>query len=407
MFTFNVYSGLLLIGFTQATVVATLLLWRSRREERISDVFAAGILLAGALYVAQWMLGFGGWYDSRDWRTTLMFYVEWGNLAALGPLVYLYFLSVTNTDFRWRRAHWWHFLPAGIFLLLPTLILLYDWGYHRLLRGRAFECFFGTRGPLSEWRNQYGVPFDIAEDIFVRLQLVIYLFLTVLAYREYRRYLSAEFSNPEPLELRGVRRLLFLLLGGIVATVAVEAYGCLAGGTSYADAWPRYFSMSVLLFFAALQFFAIDPHLTRSLRFGREEGTLSPTEASLPDPETKRWAGLLERRLAEHHDYLDPGLRLGELAARVGTNASVLSRTINGAFGMNFNDYLNGLRCAAFLDRVRREEHRRHTLLSLALDCGFNSKSTFNRAFRKYAGKSPVEAVRELDANNDMGRPKP
>jgi AraC-like DNA-binding protein len=34
--------------------------------------------------------------------------------------------------------------------------------------------------------------------------------------------------------------------------------------------------------------------------------------------------------------------------------------------------------------------------LSLALDCGFNSKSTFNRAFRKYAGKSPGQMVREI-----------
>ncbi|MEO0731920.1 MAG: AraC family transcriptional regulator, partial [Bacteroidota bacterium] len=76
----------------------------------------------------------------------------------------------------------------------------------------------------------------------------------------------------------------------------------------------------------------------------------------------------------------------------------VLSKVINGVYGMNFNDFINARRCEAFLRKIREGDHRRHTLLSIALDCGFNSKSTFNRAFRKHAGISPGQAVRELVA---------
>ena len=87
VFDFNFYSSLLLIGFVQGLVYACLLLLRGLRQDRISDFFAASILLVGALYVAPWMLGFAGWYDAHDWRTTLMFYGSWNNLSLLGPLV--------------------------------------------------------------------------------------------------------------------------------------------------------------------------------------------------------------------------------------------------------------------------------------------------------------------------------
>ena len=139
-------------------------------------------------------------------------------------------------------------------------------------------------------------------------------------------------------------------------------------------------------------------------------GPTTPSEPSVDrTPEaTDRWAAALERRLAANRDYLEPDLKLADLAARLGTNAGVLSRVVNAHYGVNFNDFLNGRRCEAFLARVRAGEHERHTLLSLALDSGFASKSTFNRAFRKRYGFPPGEAARRVGgegADHDPGRP--
>ncbi|MEM9258733.1 MAG: hypothetical protein AAGA62_03740, partial [Bacteroidota bacterium] len=85
MFEYNEWSSPLLPGFLQGLVFAIILFIRGYREERISDYFASLLLIAGSLYVGQWMLGFAGWYDAHDWRTTLMFYVEWKNLLVFGP----------------------------------------------------------------------------------------------------------------------------------------------------------------------------------------------------------------------------------------------------------------------------------------------------------------------------------
>ncbi|MFM9911291.1 MAG: helix-turn-helix domain-containing protein, partial [Chitinophagaceae bacterium] len=63
----------------------------------------------------------------------------------------------------------------------------------------------------------------------------------------------------------------------------------------------------------------------------------------------------------------------------------------NQAFGLSFNDYINQYRVEAVLEKLRNGEQKRQTLLSIAFDSGFNSKATFNRAFKKSMGVSPKE----------------
>ncbi|MEL7159750.1 MAG: hypothetical protein AAFN92_03255, partial [Bacteroidota bacterium] len=270
MFEFNEWSSPLLPGFLQGLTFAVILLIRGYREERISDYLAALLLLAGSLYVGQWMLGFAGWYDSHDWRTTLMFYVEWKNLLAFGPLIWLYFRALTNTDFRWERKYWWHFLPLGIVLLQPLIIFLYDFGYWRLLRGEAFTFFYDTRGPAAEWDNSNnGATLSIVFQFilaFSFFHLIYYLVRTLLDYRAYRHYLTREFSNAEQLTFSSLRFTLYLMLTGVFLTVILEI-GNVLYSTSYVDSWDSYFAMSVFNFLVAIQLLAINPRLTRALRF--------------------------------------------------------------------------------------------------------------------------------------------
>lgn len=412
MFEFNEWSGPLLPGFLQGLVFATILALRGSREERISDYLAALLLLMGSLYVGQWMLGFAGWYDAHDWRTTLMFYIEWKNLLAFGPLIWLYFRALTNTDFRWERRYWLHFIPLFIVLLEPAIVFLYDWFYWRLIRGADFEFFYATRGPAAEWANSdngYSLWYN-GVAAFSFCHLIFYLVKTLQEYRHYRRYLVAEFSNANQLLFSSLRFTLYLMLIGVSLTFMLEL-GNLIYSTSYIDSWDSYFVMSVFTFLVAIQFLVISPTATRALRFEPEKGVpaIETTNPAIlktsPDPakssaeaneDLQRWAEKLTQRLDTHEDYLNPDLKMGELASHLRTNPSVLSKVINTVYGQNFNDYINGLRCEVFLDKVRGGQHLRHTLLSLALDCGFNSKSTFNRAFRKHTGKSPGQMVKEI-----------
>jgi AraC-like DNA-binding protein len=122
-----------------------------------------------------------------------------------------------------------------------------------------------------------------------------------------------------------------------------------------------------------------------------------PTEtAAEPDAELARWTTRLLAHMQTARPYLEPELTLGELATQLRTNTSWLSKVINSGCGQNFNDFINEYRVREAERRLRDPQFRHYTLLAVALEAGFNSKSTFNRVFKKLRGQTPSEAARQL-----------
>jgi AraC-like DNA-binding protein len=93
--------------------------------------------------------------------------------------------------------------------------------------------------------------------------------------------------------------------------------------------------------------------------------------------------------------YTEPELTLTVLAKKMNTNTSVLSRVINQGFNTSFNDFVNEYRVNAVKEKLQAGEQQTQTLLGIAFDCGFNSKATFNRAFKKLTGASPKEWIEQ------------
>lgn len=96
----------------------------------------------------------------------------------------------------------------------------------------------------------------------------------------------------------------------------------------------------------------------------------------------------LTRRMQQQQDYLDNDLTLTDLAQRIGTSPQLLSEYLNVALQQNFFDYINSQRVAA-VQRQLSSATASTVILDLALAAGFNSKSTFNTAFRKHSGMTP------------------
>jgi YesN/AraC family two-component response regulator len=112
---------------------------------------------------------------------------------------------------------------------------------------------------------------------------------------------------------------------------------------------------------------------------------------NVTDPEKKAIAEKLESLMEKDRLYLQPDLSLQELAQHLQINGVQLSAAINQVFKKNFNEYINSLRIEEFIRNYHADNNRRFTILSIALDSGFNSKATFNRAFKKIKGISPQE----------------
>jgi len=101
----------------------------------------------------------------------------------------------------------------------------------------------------------------------------------------------------------------------------------------------------------------------------------------------KKLAALMESKSL----YINPKLTLSDLANYLGTNTYYASRILNEGFGKNFADYINSHRIEAFIKKVSDNPDNDQTFLALAYEVGFNSKSAFNRAFKKVTGATPSE----------------
>jgi AraC-like DNA-binding protein len=89
--------------------------------------------------------------------------------------------------------------------------------------------------------------------------------------------------------------------------------------------------------------------------------------------------------------YLDPYLGLDRLAKLLELSPGYLSYLINNYSSDNFSDYINKMRISQVKELITDTDYMNYTAISIGLESGFNSKSTFYKAFKKFTGMSPVE----------------
>jgi len=108
-------------------------------------------------------------------------------------------------------------------------------------------------------------------------------------------------------------------------------------------------------------------------------------------------SGLLEKLellMIKDKVFLNPDLNLELLSNYLGISEKHCSYMLNKGMNVNFNQYVNNFRIEAFKDRIKEGQNKTFTLTSIAYECGFNSKSTFNRVFKLNCGVTPSEFVK-------------
>jgi AraC-like DNA-binding protein len=130
---------------------------------------------------------------------------------------------------------------------------------------------------------------------------------------------------------------------------------------------------------------------------------------SIPDQEVAvidemELSGLLEKLellMTKNKTFLNPDLNLELLSNYLGISEKYCSYMLNKGLNMNFNQYLNNFRIEAFKERIQEGQNKIFTLTSIAYECGFNSKSTFNRVFKSTCGVTPSEFVKKLQSTSE------
>ncbi len=134
-------------------------------------------------------------------------------------------------------------------------------------------------------------------------------------------------------------------------------------------------------------------HLFPEDLFGIKNET-NKKKALLDDAATVGYKAKLQQLIEAEKPYLNPDLSLRSLADQLGIHANQLSWLLNDGFGKNFNEFINHYRVEAFKELAKDPKNANLTIMSIAYDCGFNSKTVFNTYFKKEAGLTPKQYLK-------------
>ncbi|WP_310093485.1 ABC transporter permease [Mucilaginibacter pocheonensis] len=282
---------------------------------------------------------------------------------SLGPLIYFYVWSITRPDYKFRSLDLLHFSPLlaegglsiydtpglqELNMIFRLLVFISVCGYwyaaHRLIKGfsRGLNFKGSDRYRLKlRWLNNLLNGFGILWLLWIPLTIIAYL---------YHNSGSIQLFYP-----------LYLLL----AALAIGTAG-------------------MVILKPEMNSPADEPYFLR-----------------LPSPdEFKHKAGWLKKTVKNGAYYRDPELSLSSLAEKLGLTTHELSAVINTVLKKSFNDFVNEYRVADVARKMQDPAFDHLTLQGIAYDSGFNSPSTFHRAFKQLTGKTPAEYKKQLPSYN-------
>ncbi len=371
---FNPRSIVLFIGILQGLIFASLLIIRSFQRKNQSDFWLAALLITLCLSTVSDFIGFAGVYDALKSIKDLTFF-PFDNPYNYGVLIYLYVQTLTNNKRRLTRRDLLIFLPTIVFYVYQ------------------FWAFAQT----MEFKNWYEKAFHTPyiSPLFTVTSIVFNAFLLILClkhYRQYRTWLDQNFSDTEKIKFDWLRNFLYVFTAILALTATFNLTNNFIFKLSYQQFFWLSFANALAIYYLAIAGY---------LRSQTIELNFTPNETVQIEPETKKntlsendlekFKARLQNLMQNDKLYLEPNLTLTDLSRQIGVNSTVLSYTINNGFGKNFNDFINEFRIAEVKQKLQNGGTENQTLLAVAFDCGFNSKATFNRAFKKFTGFSPKE----------------
>jgi AraC-like DNA-binding protein len=325
------------------------------------------------------------------------------------PMLYLYTAAMTNMLPANKKIWALHFVPflGVLVIIIPFFVLTSEEKINVIDSG-------GQGYKIETGINAYAML----------LSGIVYVIWLLIILRKHKKNIANQFSYDEKIKLNWLRYLIYGL--GIIWIIIIAQS---VNATSYDN---YIFAAAVLLviiigYFGVKQGRIYSNTITQQLnnhveRIIKDKQPISINDLSANDVKIyedtpiygseeqadiavkKKYAksGLtetaaenlyekLKELMQQEKYYTEPELSLAKLAERVNIHPNYLSQVINEKEGKNFYDYINTLRVEEFKLLLLIPENSKFTMISLALDCGFNSKSSFNKNFKKVTGQSPSE----------------
>ena len=393
-FEFSLKSSFLLVFFFHGIVFATLLLIKGLQTRDNSNQWLSLFTFLCVLYIAPFMLGYAGWYSRQPYRD-ILFYLPFQQLLLLPPVLFFYCRTLFDKSFVFTKRNLLHFFPAIVYLIYSLVIFLVD----KFIVGEYYFYNDERDKDFAFWYQATGF-----------ISLVYYLILSLNSYRKYKLITYNTYSYADALTYKWAQRFLIAFL--TLLALRTLFFVINPEWANFGKKFWYYICFSILFYYISISGYI---NSLRSITSFSNTGDYSQErkeiaarmESVSQNSDVKEtiekteiaglnsWKQRVEDLILQHKLYENPELSVSDISDKLDTHPKKVSQIINQGFNMNFNDYINRHRVNAVIQKFQTGEHKVQTLLGIALECGFNSKSTFNRVFKRHTSVSPVEYIQK------------
>jgi AraC-like DNA-binding protein len=282
------------------------------------------------------------------------------------PLTYFYFRYLTDQKVKWDSVFLLHLIP---FLLVLYRIL----PFYFLPGNIKLQYFTGTIKPQG-----------------TELIRLFYTLLGPLQITAYSLYIFKKLFNQRTIDTVHTALVSWLKLFtsllityGICTAILLVIY--IVTGTSLILIKNLPLAVFTILIFSIGYISIVNPEKLFSINIKSAKRDSHYDQILLKQLSVK-----VNDLMKTEKPYLNCKLKYSEIASRLKISTRLLTNVLNTEIGKTFNDYINEYRVREVVERLSSKQNDKYTLLSIALDCGFNSKSSFNRIFKKHTGLTPT-----------------
>lgn len=371
----------LIIGTFEAVFLLLLLL--GKKNKSLSDYLLGVIFLLYALSIGLVYLELNN--ARKNFPLPVIMNISWVFLFLHGPALWFYIKSLSDPEFKFKPVFLLHFVPFIFFLIFHYVhfISLPVSEKIRLLENDLFkEQVFYKISVLS-----------------ISASTISYNFWALNLLRKRRNKLMQQYSKIEGIDLGWLSILIIAALISYSVNMAL-------------------FNLDLIFHFATYKFLMFLAYSFASIYilflgyFGLRQGNIFIDNLRIPRESDAKSASVeitspvatanstfiesLLQNMEEKQPYLDPEITISKLGEILNVRAELLSKVLNSQLNQNFFDFINKYRVDEFKNQCISKANSHLSIMGIAYNCGFNSKASFYRAFKKFEGLSPSAYIEKV-----------
>ncbi|MEZ5007225.1 MAG: helix-turn-helix transcriptional regulator [Chitinophagales bacterium] len=375
-------DSVIYIGLAQSIFAVIALATRYR--VKVSDKILIACLITFALkFVAFSLQEIHGDFLNLEFSSALV-------PMTFGPYVYLYTKYLVDGKVRFEIKDLLHFAPFVILMVL-------------------FFAFFKNNLSFSDvayFQKDANLVPRLFFGITYMGMVVFYTILTFKKLNQHRKSLESQFSYwSQQLKLIWLNFIPFLFTLFFIGYFAAGIVNALTFKQVINITELSHIGLTLMAFL--ISYFGLrQPSLFQTEFIGFDEMEEQPSiednnryldENETPNNDVEEQIENLNRIMVEDKPYLNSILTLHDLATKANLNKIELTNLLNKEIGKNFFTYVNEYRLEEVIKRFKNSAYNNYTIIAIAYDCGFNSKSTFNSLFKQHTNLTPSEYRKSIE----------